>query len=149
MGKQYPASIPTYALTHSLGGKLNTIYVGATGQHFDGIGLMSFNNFSFGDTISMARMFAEQIRKNARPGQFATSPLGDEEIMNTVFSFAENIVKGIGFDFSPNAEDTERLIQLRYDDILQSKTRLFVFVEDNLDNSKEFVENCSGGPGPS
>jgi hypothetical protein len=147
--KQYPENIPTYALTHSLGGKLNTIYVGATGQHFDGIGLMSFNNFSFGDTISMARMFAEQIRKNMRPGQFAASPLGDEQMMNTVFSFAENIVKGIGFDFTPNAKDTERLIQLRYDDILQSKTRLFVFDEDNLDNSKEFMENCSGGPGPS
>lgn len=149
--RQYPPSIPTYALTHSLGGKLQTIYVGATGQDFDGIGLMSFNNFSFGQTISMARMFAETIRKNTRKDQFSSgnNPLDNEEMLNTVFAFAENIVNGIGVDFTPNAKDTERLIQMRYDDILQSKTRLFVFDEDNLDNSKEFTENCSGGSGPS
>jgi hypothetical protein len=34
----------------------------------------------------------------------------------------------------------------RFDDALQQKTRLFVFDEDNLDDSKEFLENCSGGP---
>jgi hypothetical protein len=150
--RQYPPNMPTYALTHSLGGKLQTIYVGATGQEFDGIGLMSFNNFSFGQTISMARMFAGELRKNTRKDQFSSfsnNPLDNEEMMNTVFSFAENIVNGIGIDFTPNAQDTERLIQMRYDDILQSKTRLFVFDEDNLDNSKEFAENCSGGPGPS
>ncbi len=55
----------------------------------------------------------------------------------------------MGVDFTPNAKDTERLIQLRFDDVLQEKTRLFVFDEDTLDNSKEFVENCSGGKGPS
>jgi hypothetical protein len=120
--------------------------MGATGQEFDGIGFMSFNNFSFGQTISMGRMFAEQIRKNT---QFPTSPLDNEEILNNIFSFAESVVGMIGVDFSPNAKDTERLIQLRFDDILQKKTRLFVFDEDNLDNSKEFMENCSGGPGPS
>jgi hypothetical protein len=147
--KQYPSSIPTYALTHSLGGKLQTIYLGATGQEFDGIGLMSFNNFSFSQTISMARSFAEQLRTNTRKDAFAKGPLENEEILNTVFSFAENIVKGIGVDFTPNAQETEQLIQMRYDDILQRKTRLFVFDEDNLDSSLEFMDNCSGGTGPS
>eukprot|EP00980_Cylindrotheca_fusiformis_P008575 scaffold1820_cov129-Cylindrotheca_fusiformis.AAC.16 len=152
--RQYPSNIPTYALTHSLGGKLQTIYVGATGQEYDGIGLMSFNNFSFGRTIGMARVFAEQIRKNTQKGQQPSvedqSPMGSTEgILNTVFSFAETLVSGIGVDFTPNAKDTERLIQMRFDDVLQSKTRLFVFDEDNLDNSDEFVNNCSGGPGPS
>jgi hypothetical protein len=142
--RQYPPDMPTYALTHSLGGKLQTIYVGATGQEFDGIGLISFNNFSFGQTISMARMFAAELRKNT-----PKNPLDNEEMLNNVFSFAENIVTGIGIDFTPNAQDTERLIQMRYDENLQKKTRLFVFDEDNLDNSNEFADNCSGGPGPS
>jgi hypothetical protein len=152
--RQYPASIPTYSLGHSLGCKLQTIYMGATGQDYEGIGFMSFNNFSFGKTIGMARMFAEELQKNGgMGGAMPSSPfgaaLGNEEMLNTIFSFAENAIGAIGLDFSPTAEDTERLIQMKYDDVLQSKTRLFVFDEDNLDNSKEFVDNCTGGPGPS
>lgn len=164
----YPSSIPTYCLGHSLGCKLQTIYIGATGQTFDGIGFMSFNNFSFGQTIGMVRMFAEQLRdindtttnKSRKGRQVATdddddynnnnnkkSNDGTSEFLNTIFSFAENIVDMIGVDFTPNAKDTERLIQLKYDDLLQDKTRLFVFDEDNLDNSKEFIDNCSGGGG--
>jgi len=153
--RQYPPNLPTYCLAHSLGCKLQTIYLGATGQQFEGVGFMSFNNFSFGRTISMARMFAEQIRKNSRgndpfASSFGRSPLngGEEKILDTLFAFAENVVGAIGVDFTPNAADTERLIQLRFDDVLQEKTRLFVFDDDNLDNSREFVQNCSGGKGP-
>lgn len=152
--RQYPPNLPTYCLAHSLGCKLQTIYLAATGQQFDGVGLMSFNNFSFSQTISMARMFAEQIRKNSRgkdpfSSSFGQTPLDSEEkILDTIFAFAETFVGAIGVDFTPNAADTERLIQLRFDDVLQEKTRLFVFDEDNLDNSKEFVQNCSGGRGP-
>jgi hypothetical protein len=151
--RQYPKNIPTYSLSHSLGCKLQTIYMGATGQEFDGIGFMSFNNFSFVQTISMARSFAEQIRGDNNDifdKTVGKMPFNNDEMLNTIFAFAENVVGAIGVDFSPNAKDTERLIQLRFDDILQSKTRLFVFDKDNLDNSKEFVDNCSGGrPGPS
>jgi hypothetical protein len=149
--RQYPPNLPTYGLAHSLGCKLQTIYVAATGQRFEGMGFMAFNNFSFGQTIGMARSFAEQIRKTTRGGSdssFGTTSLGDQEILNTIFSFAENVVGAIGVDFTPNAKDTERLIQLRFDDILQERTRLFVFDEDTLDNSKEFVQSCSGGRGP-
>ncbi len=147
--RQYPPNLPTYCLAHSLGCKLQTIYVGATGQQFDGMGFMAFNNFSFGQTITMARTFAQQIRKNSGGNDpLGKIPLDNEEILNTIFAFAENVVGVIGVDFTPNARDTERLIQLRFDDVLQAKTRLFVFDEDNLDNSKEFVLNCSGGSGP-
>lgn len=148
--RQYPPNLPTYCLAHSLGCKLQTIYVAATGQRFEGMGFMAFNNFSFGQTISMARSFAEQIRKNTRGSDsaFGTVSLGDEEILKTIFSFAETVVGAIGVDFTPNAKDTERLIQIRFDDILQERTRLFVFDEDTLDNSKEFVQSCSGGRRP-
>jgi hypothetical protein len=147
--RQYPSTIPTYSLSHSLGCKLQTIYMAATQQEFDGIGYMSFNNFSFGKTVSMAKMFADQIRKNTSMGGGMGSLFENEEMINNIFAFAENIIGAIGVDFSPNALDTERLIQMRFDDALQRKTRLFVMDEDNLDNSKEFMDNCSGGPGPS
>lgn len=155
LSRKYPSNLPTYCLGHSLGCKLQTIYLGATGQQFEGVGFMSYNNFSFGQTISMARMFADKIRKNSKgstpfsssPGQ---SPLDSEEkILDTLFAFAENVAGVVGLDFTPNASDMERLIQLRFDDVLQEKTRLFVFDEDNLDSSREFVQNCSGGRGPS
>ena len=62
----------------------------------------------------------------------------------------------MGVDFSPNSEDTERLIELKFDPETQGKTRLFVFDEDNLDNSQEFIECCrnnkrgeESGPGSS
>ena len=148
--RQYPTTIPTYSLAHSLGCKLQTIYMGATGQDFDGVGFMAFNNFSFGKTVSMARSFAEQIQKGmGRSGPSMPPGMMNEEVMNNIFSFAENLVGAIGVDFSPDSEATERLIQMRYDSDLQRKTRLFVFDEDDLDSSKEFIDSCSGSPGPS
>jgi hypothetical protein len=145
----------TYALAHSLGCKLQTIYVAATGQEFDGIGFLAYNNFSFAKTIQMARTFAQQLRqsttnsKSRRNGQFGSSTSGSDDLINGILDFAEMAVGAIGVDFSPNARDTERLIELRYDDRLQSKTRVFVFDDDNLDSSQEFVKACSGGLGPS
>ncbi|KAL3935599.1 MAG: hypothetical protein SGBAC_008908 [Bacillariaceae sp.] len=155
--RQYPANLPTYALAHSLGGKLQTIYLGATNQDYDGIGLISFNNFSFGQTISMVKEFAAQLRETTTPpgGGFGGGPFSgmgpdNTELLNTVFGFAENIVTGLGVDFTPTPADTERLIQLRYNKDLQAKTRMFVLDEDNLDSSKEFVNLCTsdGSPGP-
>eukprot|EP00526_Cylindrotheca_closterium_P012217 CAMPEP_0113641282 /NCGR_PEP_ID=MMETSP0017_2-20120614/21670_1 /TAXON_ID=2856 /ORGANISM="Cylindrotheca closterium" /LENGTH=463 /DNA_ID=CAMNT_0000552613 /DNA_START=160 /DNA_END=1551 /DNA_ORIENTATION=+ /assembly_acc=CAM_ASM_000147 len=141
--RQYPANLPTYALSHSLGGKLQTIYLGATGQDYDGIGLISFNNFSFGQTISMVKEFASQLQETTGPAS-AFPNMGDNTaILNTVFSFAENLVTGMGVDFTPSPADTERLIQLRYNKDLQAKTRLFVLDDDNLDSSEEFVNLCS------
>ena len=40
-----------------------------------------------------------------------------------------------------------QLIQLRYTDDVQKKTRLFVFDSDTLDSSREFVNDCRNGVG--
>lgn len=142
----YPVNLPTYGLAHSLGCKLMTIYLAATNQDFEGIGLMSFNNFSFGKTVSMAREFADEIQKGMqRPG------LGSEgrgsEILNQVFGFAEMAISAVGIDFTPTSADTERLIQMKYDSEQQQKTRMFSFDEDRLENTVDFVEACTGtGP---
>jgi hypothetical protein len=146
--RTYKTMPPIYALGHSLGCKLQTIYVAATGQDFDGMGFMAYNNFSFSKTIKMAKSFAEEIRRSTSRGSFSTQSRRDD-LLGSIFEFAELAVGAIGVDFSPNAQDTSRLVTLRYDDKLQSKTRVFVFDDDNLDSSQEFVDACSGGPGPS
>jgi hypothetical protein len=145
--------LPTFSLAHSLGCKLQTIYMAATGieNSFDGIGFMAYNNFSFAKTITMARSFAQELKKATSSGGMGGIPNipnipnmnMNDDMINSIFDFAEMAVGAIGVDFSPNAQDTERLIQLRYNDIIQTKTRLFVFDDDNLDSSQEFISACN------
>eukprot|EP00536_Pseudo-nitzschia_multiseries_P017986 jgi/Psemu1/299591/fgenesh1_pm.2009_\ len=132
--------LPTYSLAHSLGCKLQTIYMAATGleSSFDGIGFVAYNNFSFAKTITMARSFAQELRG----GTNTVGAMGNPEMINSIFDFAEMAVGAIGVDFSPNSQDTERLIQMRYNEEVQAKTRLFVFADDTLDSSTEFRAAC-------
>ncbi|VEU33376.1 unnamed protein product [Pseudo-nitzschia multistriata] len=143
--------LPTYSLAHSLGCKLQTIYMAATGleSSFDGIGFMAFNNFSFAKTITMARSFAQELRGGG--GMPSASGMGgvNPEMINSIFDFAEMAVGAIGVDFSPSPQDTQRLIQLRYSESMKAKTRLFVFGDDTLDSSQEFRDACESGVGVS
>ena len=143
--RQYPATLPRYALAHSLGAKLQTIYTAAMQPHFDGLGFISYNNFGFSQTIGMAKSMAEQLQF----GQPQVKRGSSDEILNTIFSFAEQAIGAIGLDFLPSKEDMNRLISMRYNAEDQSKTRLFVFDNDDLDSSQSFVESCQGGGGPS
>ena len=136
--------LPTYSLAHSLGCKLQTIYMAATGleNSFDGVGFMAYNNFSFAKTITMARSFAQELR-GGNNNNMNMGNMGNPEMINNFFDFAEMAVGAIGVDFSPNSQDTERLIKLRYNDKLKAKTRMFVFDKDNLDSSQEFISACN------
>ena len=149
----YPTNLPTYLLSHSLGCKLMTIYLAATNQQFEGIGLMSFNNFAFSQTIAMAREFANQLGQvgNTEQANAATtaSAASDStrEILNQVFSFAETAVSFMGLDFTPTSKEMDRIISLKYDQQQQEKTRMFCFDRDTMDNTQEMVEACQGtGP---
>jgi hypothetical protein len=146
--RQYSENLPIYSLSHSLGSKLQTIYVAATQQDYDGLGFMAYNNFDFAQTISMAREFADAIQ--AQQGRSYRPSAGGEgnEFLDTLFGFAEQAIGAIGLDFSPSKTDTSRLIELRYDDENQKKTRLFVFDDDTLDSSRSFVDDCRNGSGP-
>lgn len=147
----YPANLPVYCVAHSLGGKLATIHMAATQQEYSGVGLISFNNFGFTDTIRMAREFAEQIRMNSSTDRqskdFAQGGTSGGDMLNQVFTFAETVLGTIGLDFSPNPEAMNKLIGLKYDEERQANTRLFVFDDDTLDNTQEFKGACQGfGP---
>jgi len=145
--------LPNYCLAHSLGAKLQTIYMAATGQEYDGVGFLSFNNYGFAETISMARSFAKQLKDNIsgdRTG-YATDAVEDiqnDDVLNTVFDFAASVVGAIGVEFSPTPADTERIIGLKYN--TKENTRLFVFDDDTLDCSRSFYDLLSqNNDGPS
>ena len=143
--RKYPDSLPIFALSHSLGCKLQTIYVAATAQEYRGMGFISYNNFGFAQTIQMARRFAEQLRGSY--GLDKRTMEKSEEAFNMIFGLAETVLGAVGLDFSPAAADTARLIQLKFDQELQQKARMFVFDDDDLDTSQQFVESCNGvGP---
>jgi hypothetical protein len=147
---KFPKNLPTYCLTHSLGGKLQTIYVAATGKKYDGLGFMAFNNFSFSQTMSMAKDFSAMITGQPSGGASRRSSSGGQgDLMSTLFAFGELAVGAIGLDFTPSQAEMNRLIELRYDDDNQKKTRLFVFDSDTLDSSRDFVQDCRFGVGPS
>jgi hypothetical protein len=142
--RQYPENLPIFSLSHSLGCKLSCIYITATEQCYDGVGYISFNNFSFGATISMAKNFAEVIRKSAGLDN-QISGISNEAI-NTLFNFAEMAIAAVGIDFSPSKDDTERLVNLKYDDNQRRKTRYFSFDDDVLENTQDMLNACDNIP---
>lgn len=142
--RQYSANIPIFSLSHSLGSKLACIYVTATEQNYDGIGYISFNNFSFGATIGMAKEFAEVIRNSAGYDNRVSGISSDA--INTLFNFAEMAISAVGIDFSPSQNDMDRLMKLKYGDAQRCKTRFFSFDDDILENTQDAVAACGDIP---
>ena len=142
--RQYSLNIPTFSLSHSLGSKLACIYVTATEQNYDGIGYISFNNFSFGATIGMAKEFAEVIRNSAGYDDRVSGIPSDA--INTLFNFAEMAISAVGIDFSPSQNDMDRLMKLKYGEELRYKTRFFSFDDDVLENTQDAVAACGDIP---
>jgi hypothetical protein len=135
--RQYAPTLPTYCLTHSLGGKLASIYMAATGQDFEGVGLIAYNNFGFANTIGMAREFADELGKATGAGERMRPGA-----VNEFFNLAETVLGSLNFDFSPSPTETNQIISLKWDPERQKKTRLFVFDDDNLDSSDSFLKAC-------
>lgn len=147
-----PEDVPTICLAHSLGCKLMTIYSIATKKRYAKVGFMAFNNFSFSQTMSMAKDFSSMITgKPSSPSQSRARSAsgGQDDLLNTIFGVAELAIGAIGLDFTPSQGEMNKLIQTRYDDDDQKRTRLFVFDSDTLDSSRDFVQDCRFGVGPS
>ena len=141
-GGEYRSDLPKLFLGHSLGCKLQTISMAATGidNDLNGVGYLCFNNFGFTDTLGMARSFAKEFQKS-QPS--VTAGFGiDPEVFNNMFNFAEQAIGMAGVEFTHSLNDTNRIISNKYLDQLQAKTRLFVFHEDELDNSLDFIQAC-------
>lgn len=149
----YSPDLPKFYLGHSLGSKLLTIALAASGvRDVQGIGFMSYNNFGFSNTISMVKTFADEMNQGStQTSSTQTSGFngGIPEGFNLdqLLDFAGQAAGMMGFEFSPSPEQTNKIIQMKYNQDLQAKTRLFVFNEDNLDSSDSFLASCDG-PGP-
>ena len=141
----YASSLPKFFLSHSLGCKLQTISLAATGIGSDlqGIGFMSYNNFGFSSIVQQTKSFARELQGNIGSGM-------DETMLESIGQFAEMAIGMIGLEFNPSPADTERIVSTKYVKDLQDKTRLFVFDDDGLDSSEGFLNACqaAGGDGP-
>jgi hypothetical protein len=116
---------------------LASIYLAATGQDFEGVGLIAYNNFGFANTIGMAREFADELGKATGAGERMRPGA-----VNQFFSLAETVLGSLNFDFTPSPTETDQIISLKWDPARQKKTRLFVFDNDNLDSSDSFLQAC-------
>lgn len=137
-------NIPIFALSHSLGSKLMFIILAANTKWIiddvQSIGFMSFNNFSFVQSISMLRSMVEQIRND---GSSSNTKDPNSNIMDTIFGFTEQITTGLSIEFYPNPESMEELISSKVNKDIINKSRFFCFDDDDLDCTQSIIPLCS------
>ena len=132
----YPTNLPKYAIGHSLGAKLHSIGVAATGigEELSGLGFVSYNNFGFAETITMGRSFAKEMQ---------VGPVGQ---FDALFDLAGMAVNAVGLEFTPSPVDMDRILESKFDEEVLKKIRMFQFEDDDLDSTKRFVECFDDGP---
>lgn len=142
----YSPDLPKFYLGHSLGSKLLMIALAALGvrENVQGIGFMSYNNFGFSDTISMMKVFADEMNRKGNGSMNDDVGMSPGLNLDQLLEFAGQAAAIMGFEFSPNPEDTNTIIRKKYDERLIEKTKLFIFDEDNLDSSESFLDSCYG-----
>lgn len=130
----YPSSLPKYAIGHSLGAKLHSIGIAATGvgEELSGVGFVSYNNFGFAETITMARSFAKEMQI----GDFSA---GSTMPFDTLFDLAGMAVSAVGLEFTPSPSDMDRILSTKFDEEVLQKIRMFQFEDDDLDSTSRFV----------
>lgn len=149
----YSKTLPKFYLGHSLGSKLLGIVLAASGggmTDVDGIGFMSYNNFGFRDTLSMVQDFARDLNLGGGGGMGAGvgAGVGGKNGMNTpwnldsILNLAGEAMSMMGIDFNPDPLTMNRIIEMKYNQELQKKTKLFIFDKDDLDSSPSFLEAC-------
>lgn len=138
--KSIISSLPIYVLGHSLGCKLHLIRMSAvknSWENLNGIGFISFNNYGLSQSVSMAKSFASSLN-----GEQKKASNEETQIMDIFFNFVEQAAQGIGFDFSPNPVETERIARLKFTNELQEICRVFQFDQDELDCTEQFMSCC-------
>lgn len=139
----YPAELPKYAIGHSLGAKLHGIGIAATGigEELAGVGCVSYNNFGFAETITMARSFAKEMQVG---NDFAGFGTGSAMPFDALFDLAGMAVSAVGLEFTPSPLEMDTIIENKFDGDVLKKTRMFQFEDDDLDSTKRFLECFDG-----
>ena len=133
----YASQLPKYAIGHSLGAKLHSIGIAATGigDELAGLGFVSYNNFGFAETISMARSFAKEMEVG---GSFGPG----NPAFDTLFDLAGMAVSAVGLEFTPSPMDMDKILRTKFDgdEEVLKKIRMFSFDDDDLDSTKRFLD---------
>ena len=133
----YASQLPKYAIGHSLGAKLHSIGIAATGigDELAGLGFVSYNNFGFAETISMARSFAKEMEVG---GSFGPG----NPAFDTLFDLAGMAVSVVGLEFTPSPMDMDKILRTKFDgdEEVLKKIRMFSFDDDDLDSTKRFLD---------
>ncbi len=133
----YPAQLPKYAIGHSLGAKLHSIGIAATGigDELSGMGFVAYNNFGFAETITMARSFMKELQPQQQWGGNGPSTPFD-----ALFDLAGMAVSAVGLEFTPSPMEMDTILRTKFDDKVVKKMRLFRFEDDDLDSTDRFME---------
>lgn len=156
------ANIPKYALAHSLGAKLQLLSMLASSNDdgdddesvysVQGAGLISYNNFGFSSSITMAKTVLEEFSPSSKNNN-NNSNRDTPSAFDTLFGFAEQAIGAVGLEFTPSPSQMEQLVKLKLTPKLQSRCRVFCFDEDTLDSSESLqlvdddLLSVSGLPG--
>lgn len=138
----YPSNLPKYAIGHSLGAKLHSIGIAATGigTELSGVGFVSYNNFGFAETITMARSFVKEMQVGGgRVGSSSSSSSATP--FDALFDLAGMAVSAVGVEFTPSPNDMDKILTTKFDEELLKKIRMFCFDDDDLDSTARFL-NC-------
>jgi hypothetical protein len=131
----YPAMLPKYAIGHSLGAKLHSIGIAATGigDELSGVGFVAYNNFGFAETITMARSFMKELQQQPPQQPMQATPF------DALFDLAGMAVSAVGLEFTPSPTDMDMILRSKLDDEVLKKIRLFRFEDDDLDSTNRFI----------
>jgi hypothetical protein len=136
----YPSNLPKYAIGHSLGAKLHSIGIAATGigNELSGIGFVSYNNFGFAETITMARSFVKEMQVGGgRVGSSSSS--SSTTPFDALFDLAGMAVSAVGVEFTPSPNDMDKILTTKFDEEVLKKIRMFSFDDDDLDSTTRFL----------
>ena len=148
--RQYPSELPTFSLAHSLGSKLSCLHAIDQPEqqrrlNIQAHGYISFNNFGFDQTFTMAKQVGNTFRLHTGLARNKEHEL----LVDGFFSLAERIVQVAAVEFRPSPAQT--LSQLRYRLTAQQreKIRLFTFDSDRMDSARDVVSVCEDATGTS
>ena len=146
-GRGYPSSLPKFAIGHSLGAKLHSIGIAATGigEELSGVGFVSYNNFGFAETITMARSFVKEMRVGGGGGAGFGGMGSSSTPFDALFDLAGMAVSAVGLEFTPSPNDMDKILKSKFDAEVLKKIRMFCFDDDDLDSTKRFLDCFLGG----
>ena len=146
----YPPGLPKYAVGHSLGAKIHSIGIAATGigGELSGVGCVSYNNFGFAETIVMARSFVGEMRVGGMGSSSSSSSSSSSTTtpFDALFDLAGMAVSAVGLEFTPSPADMDKILRSKFDEDVLKKIRMFCFDDDDLDSTERFLD-CFGGGG--